>query len=46
MSSYVVELPAVCNWRGQEYSGDSKPGLNRSYKGYQNKYVESVVFQG
>lgn len=42
MSNYVVELLAVCSKRGQEHSGDTKLGLNRSYEGHQNKCFESV----
>lgn len=43
MSNYVVELHAVCNYRGQELKGDSKRGLNRSSnERYQNKHFESV----
>lgn len=43
MSNYVVELHAVCNYRGQELKGDSKRGLNRSSnERYRNKHFESV----
>lgn len=41
-----MELHAICNYRGQEHSRDSKPGLNmfnKTYKRYQNPHFESVT---